>query len=205
MQQQESLQKNLLQKHDEDILVVKRSILFSKRPAWQGLDADSLPELIQLITEHREFHPRSQMEVDRRYKQIIPYLVFTHNGRYFLMQRQAHASEQRLKNKFSLGIGGHVRKEDLQTTDIMGWAQREFEEEIAYQGTYTVKPLGLLNDDSNAVGEVHLGLVLLLEGSTDSISVRSELKSGSLYSIDECKDYYPQMESWSQYVFNALQ
>lgn len=189
---------------DEHILVVKREKLFYNRPAWHGLSTENFDVIFYHISEHQEFHPRSLMETDPTYKQIIPYLVFTHKGTFFLMQRQAHASEQRLKNKFSLGIGGHVRKEDLTATDIMGWAQREFNEEVHYDGTYTVKPLGILNDDSNAVGQVHLGLVLLIEGTTEKISVRSELKSGSLYTLKECEGFYPQMEGWSQFVFDAL-
>lgn len=188
----------------EHILVVPRDRLFGMLEAWHGLKTDSFNELFGIITEHQEFHPRDLMETNPAYKQIIPYLVFSHNERYFLMQRQATASEQRLKNKYSLGIGGHVRKEDLQATDIMGWAQREFNEEVHYEGTYTVKPLGILNDDSNAVGQVHLGLVLLIEGTSESISIRSELKSGSLYSLKECEGFYPHMESWSQFVCDTL-
>ncbi len=204
MQQQSQQPTTPFATHDELILVVKRDKLFENRPAWHGLTASSFDDLLQVITQHQEFHPRSLMETDLTYKQIIPYLVFTHGGRYFLMQRQAHASEQRLKNKYSLGIGGHVRKEDLSATDIMGWAQREFNEEVNYEGTYTVKPLGILNDDCNAVGKVHLGLVLLIEGTSENISIRSELKSGFLYSLKECETFYPLMEDWSQHVFKVL-
>jgi predicted NUDIX family phosphoesterase len=204
MQQKKIPQQPPVLKHDEDILVIKREELFKTRQAWHGLRTGDFDELFQHISTHREFHPRSLMETDPTYKQIIPYLVFTHQGRFFLMQRQGHASEQRLKNKFSLGIGGHVRKEDLTATDIMGWAKREFNEEVYYEGTYTVKPLGILNDDTNPVGEVHLGLVLLIEGTTEMISVRSELKSGSLYSLNECEAFYPQMEGWSQFVFAEI-
>lgn len=204
MQQKNISQQSPLVTPDEHILVVKREKLFETRPAWHGLSTTDFDEVFQHISAHQEFHPRSLMETDPTYKQIIPYLVFTHQGRFFLMQRQAHASEQRLKNKFSLGIGGHVRKEDLSATDIMGWAQREFNEEVHYEGTYTVRPLGILNDDTNAVGQVHVGLVLLIEGTTEKISVRSELKSGSLYSIQECEEFYPQLEGWSQFVFAAI-
>ena len=70
------------------------------------------------------------METDPAYKQIIPYLVFTYENKYFLMQRQKKASETRLQSKYSLGIGGHIREEDMENCTLVDWAKREFEEEI---------------------------------------------------------------------------
>ncbi len=191
-------------KRDEQILVVKRSALFAEVEPWHGMNATVFDTLFKTVEQHQEFHPRSLMEEDPTYKQIIPYLVFKHEDKYFLMQRQAKASEQRLKSKYSLGIGGHIRQEDLTNADIMGWAEREFDEEINYTGSYTVKPLGVLNDDSDPVGQVHIGFVLLVEGQSGDISIKSELKSGKLYSLEECEKFYPTMESWSQMVFDLL-
>ena len=187
----------------ENILVVKRSTLFSV-PAPQGLLAYR-PNYLDIINQAKEFLPRPEMEEDTTYKQIIPYLIFRYKDGYFLMQRCSTSSEQRLKNKYSLGIGGHMRQEDMKEgATIFDWAQREFKEEIDYNGNCTVTPLGLLNDDSNAVGQVHVGLVLLLEGDSADIKVRSELKSGQLYTLDECRGFYSDMESWSQIVFDYL-
>lgn len=188
---------------DEHILVVKRSVLFTNK-IWQGLNVNDFDECLAIIHAEQEFHPRSIMETDARFKQIIPYLVFTHDSKYFLMQRKAESSEQRLKNKFSLGIGGHIRKEDLSSTNIIDWARREFKEEVDYKGEFNVKNIGILNDDTNPVGEVHLGCVLLLEGDSDAISIKSELKNGELLSLEDCQFHYSQMESWSQTVFDHL-
>ena len=87
------------------------------------------------------------------------------------MQRKGTASEQRLKNKYSLGIGGHIRQEDMTTNSIFDWARREFHEEVKYAGKLDIEPIGILNDDTNAVGQVHLGLVLLLKGDSEAISL----------------------------------
>lgn len=194
------------QHHDEQILVVKRSHLFpTTESAWLGINATDLSNYVNIICKHQEFQPRSAMELDPAYKQIIPYMVFQHGDRYFLMQRRSTASEKRLQNLYSLGIGGHVRKEDLVGTNLMKWAEREFHEEINYTGTFTVTPLGILNDDSNEVGRVHLGLVLLLKGDLDTISIRSELKSGQLLTLNECHEYYAQLESWSKLVLGFLE
>lgn len=191
------------QAHDELILVVKRSHLFP-HGAWHGMHQIDYHRYAQLISEKKEFLPRSIMENDPNYKQIIPYLVFQHQHRFFLMQRQAKASETRLKNKYSLGIGGHIRAEDMTDDNIMTWAQREFQEEVSYASSYTVEPLGMINDDSNPVGQVHVGLVFLLQGNSSAIRVKEELKSGELLTLEECAVYYEQMETWSQIVFDFL-
>ncbi len=188
---------------DELILVVKRTDLFPV-VAWQGLQEADQSYFSTIIQEKKQFLPRSLMETDPTYKQIIPYLIFNYEDKYFLMQRQAKASEQRLKSKFSLGIGGHINEVDINGNDIAAWARREFEEEVDYKGTYTVEPLGMLNDDSNPVGEVHVGFVYLLRGDSPDIKIKSEHKSGQLLTLDECDALYDSMETWSQIVLDYL-
>jgi len=190
-------------KQDEMILVVKRDILF-KEDAFQGLQRENMHHYEDLVKNHMEFHPRSLMEQDSNFKQIIPYLIFRHQDRYFLMQRKSNASEIRLQNKYSLGIGGHIRKEDITDGSLITWAHREFHEEINYRGALDIKPFGILNDDSNAVGQVHLGFVFLLIGDSDRICVKSELKSGTLKKREECQEVYDHLESWSKIVLDAL-
>ena len=190
-------------KFNEMILVVKRHKLFPTE-SWNGVRKINFDEYLTIINEHKEFLPRGLMEDDPSYKQIIPYLVFENNGKYFLMQRQANASETRLQSKFSLGIGGHIREEDLGSQNIFDWAKREFHEEVNYAGNLEIEPVGILNDDSNEVGKVHLGFVLLLKGNTNHISVKSELKSGELYTLEECKAFRDRMENWSQMVVDVL-
>lgn len=189
---------------DELILVVKRSDLFPHNDAPQGLLHTDLQPFIHTIQEKKEFLPRSMMESDPTYKQIIPYLIFNHGDRYFLMQRHARASETRLRSKYTFGIGGHVRQEDMVTNSLFEWAQREFHEEVNYHDKLTIKPIGILNDDSNDVGKVHAGLVLLATGSTDHINVKSELESGMLITLNEAEAYRESMESWSQIIFDFL-
>ena len=94
---------------DEQILVVKRTALM-KHKTWHGLNQKKPETYLAAIKAHKEFLPRTHMETDPHYKQIIPYLVFKHDDRYFLMQRQSKANEQRLKNKYTLSIGGHIRE-----------------------------------------------------------------------------------------------
>ena len=55
----------------ESILVVKRSLLFTQ-DAWHGMNTTNLDQFIKVITKHKEFLPRPEMEQDPKYKQIIP-------------------------------------------------------------------------------------------------------------------------------------
>lgn len=185
----------------EQILVIRRDLLFPDG-AWHGLKAVDFTSYLNLIQNHKEFNSRAAMETDPTYKQIIPYLIFEHNNHYFLMQRAKKASETRLQSKFTLGIGGHIRKEDMQSNSLFDWATREFHEEVHYTGNLTIEPLGILNDDSNEVGKVHSGFVFLLHGSSGNITVKSELASGKLYSLAECQGFYDRMENWSQMVMD---
>ena len=187
----------------EQILVVKRSDIFLE-PAWIGLKNVDFTQYLKRIQEKQEFMPRTIAETSFDYKQIIPYLVFQHQDTLFVMQRKGTASEQRLANKYSLGIGGHLREEDITGKTLFDWARREFEEEVNYSGSLDITPLGVLNDDSNDVGKVHIGFVFLLKGDSANISIKSELQSGELLSFEECKTKYHAMETWSQFVFDFL-
>ena len=190
----------------ENILVVPTNTLFFEG-VWQGLrgvDELNLATYLHIIQNQCLFLSRPEMEENPAYKQIIPYLIFKYQDKYFLMQRASKASESRLRSKFSLGIGGHIRQEDMQGSSIFEWARREFAEEVTYSGNLDVQMLGILNDDSNAVGQVHVGLVMLLTGDSAQISVNEELKSGELLTIAECALFEDQMENWSKVVFNYL-
>jgi predicted NUDIX family phosphoesterase len=94
----------------EQILVVKRSILFADENAWHGVNNTNVESIVTTITNNQEYMQRSAAETNQLYKQIIPYMIFTFGDAYFVMQRKATASEQRLAGKLSLGIGGHMKK-----------------------------------------------------------------------------------------------
>ena len=83
---------------NELVLVVKIRYLFPNG-IWQGLKTENFEQYKHIIEHKKEFLPRYLMEKDQTYKQIIPYLVFTCNNKFFLMQRQSNASEKRLQNK----------------------------------------------------------------------------------------------------------
>ncbi len=189
--------------NDESILVVPRDKLFPSGPP-SGLKQIDFAQYEKLILDNAEFRSRAAVEVDSTFKQIIPYLVFKHENKYFLMQRNDSGSESRLRNKYSLGIGGHINEADLKGRSISEWAHREFNEEVSYHGKLNIKPIGLINDESNFVGKVHTGFLFLLEGDSADIAVRQEFRSGHLATLDEIAGYYSEMESWSKMAVDFL-
>jgi|SaaInlStandDraft_4_1057021.scaffolds.fasta_scaffold01473_4 predicted NUDIX family phosphoesterase len=202
-QKDESSQAIFNKKNDEKILVVSKHKLFSHE-AFNGIKSIDFDRYQKVIEMHKKFMWRSEIETNENYKQIIPYLIFTSNNKYFLMQRKNEASEVRLRNKCSLGIGGHIKEEDLSKTNISGWSEREFHEEVSYKGKLKIEPVGILNDENDEVGRVHTGFVFLLHGNSEKIEIRDEHKSGVLLTLQECKNFYNRMERWSQIVFNYL-
>ena len=76
-----------------------------------------------------------------------------------------------------------LEKDDIKTESIFKWAEREFHEEINYTDSFTITPIGMINDDSNSVGRVHIGLALLIKGSSNTISIKSELTNGTTSNI----------------------
>ncbi|MBM3894494.1 hypothetical protein FJ366_02770 [Candidatus Dependentiae bacterium] len=188
----------------EKVLVVGTKTLF---PEEKSLDfiAGDFEHYAKKIISSSEFIDRSIAETDINFKQIIPYLVFMHDNKVFMMQRKSTAGEQRLKNKLSLGIGGHIRAEDFTLgASIIDWAQREFEEEVSYSGKITFKPLGIINSNASLVDQVHAGFVYLLEGDSPSIAIKEEMKSGELVSLQTCKQRYNEFERWSQIIIDVL-
>ena len=197
-------------KQSEHILVIPRADLVAAQIPVSASVFDERGKLLcgdleRLVVTHGQFLPRYLMEVDPTYKQIIPYMVFVYEKKVFVMQRSGQAGEQRLAHAYTIGIGGHVRHGDLHEGGLLEWGRREFEEEVAYAGDFSsASCLGVVNDESNDVGMVHLGVVFVLHATSDAITIRSELKSGVLMDRPTCLAHYSAMETWSQQVVDAL-
>lgn len=189
----------------EEVLCVKRDEIFPDG-AWHGFVTDNLERYQSVIRERYVFKPRAEVEDDPSFQQIIPYVVFRHGDRYFLTHRLRASSEKRLRKLYSLGVGGHINRGDLDSGDpIQDGLRREWTEEVVYDGHFDAALLGLLNDESAPVSKVHLGVVFLVDGDTPNITIRETKKlGGELLTLQEMKVLYLQMESWSQIVYDRL-
>src|SRR5215471_9977352 len=189
----------------ERVLCVRREDVFPEGP-WDGLVSDRQESVHEAIRERSFFMPRGEVEEDASYQQVIPYVVFRHGDRYLLTKRLKASSEKRLRHLYSLGVGGHINPEDVAGGDpVMSGMRREWEEEVAYSGSFAARLLGLIHEESAPVGRVHLGVVFLIEGDTDRIAIRETDKlSGELLTLAEMRIFYLEMESWSQIVYDRL-
>jgi len=197
--------------HQEHILVVPRATLKAAGiPVSKSLFTTESVHIAQrtlesIVMQEGLFLPRPVMEQDSAYKQIIPYMVFVYDRQVFVMQRSGQAGEQRLAHAYTVGIGGHVREGDLTAGGLAEWGQRECSEEVVYEGAFErIEYCGIVNDESNQVGMVHLGVVFVLHAMHGQITIRSELKSGMLMNRKQCLSYYSAMEAWSQQVVAVL-
>jgi len=199
----------------EQILVVSQEILFGKKKRYfEGFQVRKNLDFENIIKKHSKFILRKTTsskqpipgEQDESMKQIIPYIVFRRKDRYFVYKRLLRSEEERLREKYSMGIGGHINPIDVNSADIL-WEgmKREFEEEVNYPYDYKAKIIGFINDDKDSVGRVHFGVVFLVEGSNDRIDVREKDKlSGKMMTLFEAKRFRDKMEGWSQIVFDWL-
>jgi predicted NUDIX family phosphoesterase len=97
----------------EQVLVVPRDRLL-RTGGFHGFRREGLAGYLAAIAGHAFFARRDQVEDDPTLKQIIPYTVVRHDGRIFLVGRTRRGSETRLREKLSIGLGGHINPVDNQ-------------------------------------------------------------------------------------------
>jgi predicted NUDIX family phosphoesterase len=177
------------------------------------------------------FVERAYAERTPTLKQVIPYSLIECDGLVLLFRRLSTGGEVRLHGKHSIGIGGHINPEDLDVVaegpsaakqssapqrtsgsvaarnPIDAGTHREIAEELAVSGEYKVRRVGLLNDDSNPVGAVHVGVVQVvrIRGSVE-IRERDQLE-GRLVPSEELNALLAQganFETWSKLLIPRL-
>lgn len=189
---------------EEQILVVPRS-LFDRLGSFQGVITNVenyLPEL--LAPSNTSFMPRSKAEVDPSFKQLIPYSILTANRKILRYFRGSGSGEARLHAKGSIGVGGHINSGDVISSSVdrsvyERAVDREINEELHGLPAFTEKIVALLNDDSNDVGKVHLGVVHHFQLESDSVSAaESALRGLEFVSLEALRKEKDGLETWSQ-------
>ena len=185
----------------EQVLVVPRGAVMSGE-GWYGLQSADLDALLGIVEREGRFEPRPAMEADPSFKQIIPYLVLRDGDRYFLMRRTRAGGDVRLHDRWSIGVGGHLNPGD---EDLDGGLRREWSEELVADFLPDFRFIGLLNDDTTPVGQVHLGAVFVADAAGRTVSIReTEKLSGGFAAPADVAAVAPDLETWSRLVFDAL-
>ena len=145
----------------ESILVVKTGLLAGIISGKNGLIRGRDAEILDIVNEHHEFRPRPEMEEDPSYRQIIPYVVLTRGEEVFVLRRLKKGGEKRLHGLLSIGVGGHINPVDEagRGEALMRGLRREVEEEVEVERELSLVPVGVINEETNEVGSVHLGFM----------------------------------------------
>jgi predicted NUDIX family phosphoesterase len=159
--------------------------------------------LLRLVQERHLFLPRDKAELDPSHKQIIPYVVLCRGGEVYLLRRLKKGGEERLHGLLSLGAGGHIEESDEGGDVLRSGMERELNEELSLTHPGEERFLGVINDDTNSVGSVHLGLCFTMEVS-DAAVRETEKLAGEWVRREALHALSEQMESWSQLILEAL-
>jgi predicted NUDIX family phosphoesterase len=192
---------------NENVLVVPTSGI---APLLAGsFTATGLERCLEYILGNHSFRSRAIVEEDSSFKQIIPYVVVRHENRYLMTRRTNRQTESRLHGKYSVGIGGHIN--DLETFGatqnvIEAGLERELDEEIHLLGKRrSLNLVGIISDDSTPVGQVHLGLVFVLETDSAEFTVNeADLMTAEWATVDKLRECLERMETWSQIAFERV-
>lgn len=194
----------------ENILVVPRPV-FEALGAFEGLCFEADRYLTAFLDPRNNlFLPRPAAEDDPGHKQIIPYLVLRHGDRVLCYTRGKSGGESRLHAKMSIGIGGHINDGDTHAehfdeTSYLRAVERELNEELDIPGGYRQRAVALLNDDSNEVGRVHLGVVHLVEVGSAEIRPREDaIGNPQFLTAAELRQRGDRLETWSQICLGGL-
>lgn len=198
---------------EEQVLVIERKV-FEKAGSFNGLAFDVSRYLDKIFAPGVPcFLPRSKAEIDPSYKQLIPYVIMACSGKYLTYVRGKRAGETRLVAKRSIGIGGHINPIDADNSTLFAYlyenylsaVQREVAEEVLIETKYKDKVVALLNDDSNEVGQVHLGIVHLWTLDEPKVNRREQMITQMAFMTPaELQQVRNSMETWSQLCLDGL-
>jgi predicted NUDIX family phosphoesterase len=194
-------------KSAERVLVVPTAI-FSEAGLFQGFSPRVEHYLSRLLDpRHLSYRARAEAESDPSYKQIVPYVVLRWGDQVFHYTRGKRATETRLQALRSIGVGGHISAEDNSLFDspYREAMFREVAEEVYLESAYTERCIGLINDDSTPVGQVHLGIVHVFELAEPKVQKREQaLTRAGFASIGELCLQRDEFETWSQIALDAI-
>lgn len=191
----------------EQVLAVPTRVLHDAG-LFQGLSPrveHYLPRLLD--PAHLCYLPRGRAEADPAFKQLIPYVVLQWRDQLFNYVRGKRASETRLQTLRSIGVGGHINPGDANLFDdaYREAMRRELAEEVQLETDYRERCLGLINDDSTPVGQVHLGIVHLFELAEPRVRRREQgLTRAGFAPLAELRQARAEFETWSQLVLDWL-
>lgn len=196
----------------EEVLVIPRALL-EDLGSFHGILTEGIDPVIARLLDPQShfFMDRAAAEEDPTHKQLIPYCVFRCGNRILHYTRGKAGGESRLHAKISVGVGGHINPIDTGDGRVgpeayFAAVSRELEEELMIGSKRTSRIIALLNDDSNPVGQVHLGIVHLVDLDSEDVASREDaLTDLQFSSLEELRGpAFDRLETWSQHCIAHL-
>ena len=198
--------------HEEKVLVVERKVV-EQAGMFQGLTFDVERYLPFLLAPGvPRFMVRSEAETNPDFKQLIPYVIMSCDGKILSYVRGQRAGETRLIGRRSIGIGGHINPTDempLFDSDFydayLAAVEREVAEEVVIEGGHRGRVAALINDDSNDVGQVHLGIVHHWTLDAPAVHRREQMITQMTFMTPrELSEVRENLETWSQLCVDRI-
>ena len=194
---------------EERVLCFRRE-LFQKLGVFQGLSLE-VEKYLPAVTAASAlvYLNRSDAEQDKRYKQLIPYVLLVCQDRILRYRRGKGGQETRLHGLYSVGIGGHISEEDhalfSQDRGYQDGMRRELREEVALDAANEAA-VAVINDDSTDVGSVHFGVVHIMRVPNEQVAGRRSGIVGPEFvpTADAVKNAAG-YESWSRFCLEHLE
>lgn len=193
-----------------EILVVKREVLF-KEKEFTGFLPLSAYDFLSVILHNIEYRERNEaLEHDNAWQQPIPYvwLLKPSTKEVFLYKRAITGGEQRLHNRYSGGIGGHIDKDTEETSvnPIQDAMMRELREELTMNQYPVPMIIGFLKYHSG-VEDVHFGVVAVAE-TEETLLPADGMAEGRFHTVAEVEallqDPSAQFDPWTKGSWDVI-
>ena len=193
---------------EERVLCFPRKLL-EELGVFQGLSFD-VQKYLPVVTASSQliYLNRTEAEQDKRYKQLIPYVLLICDGKILRYRRGKGGQETRLHGLYSVGVGGHISDEDhgLFSKDVGYWdgMRRELMEEVAIEEVKDAA-VAVINDDSTDVGYVHFGVVHVVHVHNEVVAGRrSGIVGPEFVPLEDAVKDLSAYESWSRFCLQHL-
>jgi predicted NUDIX family phosphoesterase len=193
---------------EERVLCFERKLL-EDLGVFQGISTDVAKYLSKVtLSSNTLYKNRSEAELDKRYKQLIPYVLILCKDRILRYRRGKAGGETRLHGLFSVGIGGHISSEDSDLfSSGAGYSEgmrRELIEEVEI-GEFKDAAVGVINDDSTEVGYVHFGVVHIVYVPDETVAKRrTGINMPEFVPIAEAVKDTAGYETWSKFCLENI-
>ena len=204
---------DLLEDLSAQVLLVTRPVDFKLFNRDKDVIADTVGAILN--EGKPQFLRREQAEKSRQFQQIVPYALLKNpDGRYFFAKRRSETRRADLQKRGTILVGGHAEQRDWDPENparvFEHCLRRELDEELIGISIDSIKQIGFINDDRNAMGKQHLAFIHEVEVGGKALIRRQALDvefgrgSNEWLTRDEIAKRMETLDPWSQLVASGL-